>query len=30
MGSQNCGVVGKSQSVPLMINPTIFTRTRAR
>jgi hypothetical protein len=29
MGSQKCGIVGKSQSVPIiMINPIIFTRTR--
>jgi hypothetical protein len=28
MGSQNCGIVGKSQSVLIMINSIIFTRTR--
>eukprot|EP01047_Picozoa_sp_COSAG01_P030998 COSAG01_NODE_2182_length_8212_cov_7.046838_2_plen_172_part_00 len=28
MGSQNCRIVGKSQSVLMMINPIIFTRTR--
>jgi hypothetical protein len=28
MGSQQCGIVGKSQSVLVMINPMIFTRTR--
>jgi hypothetical protein len=28
MGSQKCGVVGKSQSVLIMTNPIIFTRTR--
>ena len=29
MGSQKCGIVGKSQSVLIMINPIIiFTRTR--
>jgi hypothetical protein len=28
MGSQKCGIVGKSQSVLVMINPMIFTRTR--
>jgi hypothetical protein len=28
MGSQKCGIVGKSRSVPFMINPIIFTRTR--
>jgi hypothetical protein len=28
MGSQKSGIVGKSQSVLLMINPIIFTRTR--
>jgi hypothetical protein len=28
MGSQKCGLVGKSQSVLIMINPIIFTRTR--
>jgi hypothetical protein len=27
MGSQNCGIVGKSQSVLIMTNPIIFTRT---
>jgi hypothetical protein len=27
MGSQKCGIVGKSQSVLTMINPIIFTRT---
>eukprot|EP01047_Picozoa_sp_COSAG01_P048294 COSAG01_NODE_4692_length_4808_cov_9.520493_7_plen_84_part_00 len=30
MGSQKCRIVGKSQSVLLMINPMIFTRTRGR
>eukprot|EP01047_Picozoa_sp_COSAG01_P033587 COSAG01_NODE_2478_length_7613_cov_477.283737_4_plen_335_part_00 len=28
MGSQNCRIVRKSQSVLMMINPIIFTRTR--
>jgi hypothetical protein len=28
MGSQNCRIVGKSQSVLIMITPIIFTRTR--
>jgi hypothetical protein len=28
MGSQKCGIVGKSQSVLITINPIIFTRTR--
>ena len=28
MGSQKCGIVGKSQSVLLVINPIIFTCTR--
>jgi hypothetical protein len=28
LGSQNCGIVGKYQSVLVMINPNIFTRTR--
>eukprot|EP01047_Picozoa_sp_COSAG01_P126365 COSAG01_NODE_55502_length_324_cov_1.493333_1_plen_30_part_10 len=30
MGSQNCRIVGESQSVlaMIMINPIIFTRTR--
>jgi hypothetical protein len=28
MGSQNCGIVGKSQPVLMMINPIISTRTR--
>jgi hypothetical protein len=28
MGSQKCGIVGKSQPVLSMINPMIFTRTR--
>jgi hypothetical protein len=28
MGSQNRGIVGKSQSVLIMINPIISTRTR--
>jgi hypothetical protein len=28
MGSQNCSIVGKSQSVRLMIDPIIFPRTR--
>jgi hypothetical protein len=27
-GSQKCRIVGKSQSVLIMINPIIFTRTR--
>jgi hypothetical protein len=27
MGSQKCRIVGKSQSVLMMINPMIFTRT---
>jgi hypothetical protein len=30
MGSQKCGIVGKSQAVLMMINPMIFTRTRRR
>jgi hypothetical protein len=30
MGSQKCGIVGKSQPVLIMINPIIFTRTRTR
>jgi hypothetical protein len=30
MGSQKCGIVGKSQSVLMMINPMISTRTRTR
>jgi hypothetical protein len=30
MGSQNCGIVGKSQSVLMMIDPMISTRTRHR
>jgi hypothetical protein len=29
MGSPKCGIVGKSQSVLIMINPIIFTRTRS-
>jgi hypothetical protein len=29
MGSQKCRIVGKSQSVLIMINPIIFTRTRS-
>jgi ABC-type transport system involved in cytochrome bd biosynthesis fused ATPase/permease subunit len=29
MGSKNCGNVGQSQSVLMMINPIIFTRTRS-
>jgi hypothetical protein len=29
MGSPKCGSVGKSQSVLMMINPIIFTRTRS-
>jgi hypothetical protein len=28
MGSQKCRIVGKSQSVLMMINPMISTRTR--
>jgi hypothetical protein len=28
MGSQKCRILGKSQSVLIMINPIIFTRTR--
>jgi hypothetical protein len=28
MGSQKCRIVGKSQSVLIMTNPIIFTRTR--
>jgi hypothetical protein len=28
MGSQKCRIAGKSQSVLMMINPIIFTRTR--
>jgi hypothetical protein len=28
MGSQKCGIVGKSQPVLTVINPIIFTRTR--
>jgi hypothetical protein len=28
MGSQKCRIVGKYQSVLMMINPIIFTRTR--
>jgi hypothetical protein len=28
MGSQKCGIVGKSQPALIMINPMIFTRTR--
>jgi hypothetical protein len=28
MGSQNCGIVGKSQPVLIMANPIIFTHTR--
>jgi hypothetical protein len=28
MGSQNCRIVGKSQSVLILINPIICTRTR--
>jgi hypothetical protein len=28
MGSQKCGIVGKSQSVLIMISPIIFTRAR--
>eukprot|EP01047_Picozoa_sp_COSAG01_P002225 COSAG01_NODE_58_length_30193_cov_12.302020_8_plen_102_part_00 len=30
MGSQKCGIVGKSQPVLMMVNPIIFTRTRNR
>jgi hypothetical protein len=29
MGSQKCRIVGKSQSVLIMIDPIIFTRTRS-
>ena len=29
MGSPECRIVGKSQSVLMMINPIIFTRTRS-
>jgi hypothetical protein len=29
MGSQKCRIVGKSQSVLIVINPIIFTRTRS-
>jgi hypothetical protein len=29
MGSQKCGIVGKSQSILIMIHPIISTRTRA-
>jgi hypothetical protein len=28
MGSQKCGIEGKSQPVFMMIHPIIFTRTR--
>jgi hypothetical protein len=28
MGSQKCGIVGKSQPVLIMSHPIIFTRTR--
>jgi hypothetical protein len=28
MGSQQCGIVGESQSVLSMIDPMSFTRTR--
>jgi hypothetical protein len=28
MGSQTCRIVGKSQSVHIVIDPIIFTRTR--
>jgi hypothetical protein len=30
IGSQKCGIVGKSQSVLIMINPIISTRTRTK
>eukprot|EP01047_Picozoa_sp_COSAG01_P057356 COSAG01_NODE_6620_length_3574_cov_9.974676_4_plen_165_part_00 len=30
LGSQNCGIVGKSQPVLMMIDPMISTRTRNR
>eukprot|EP01047_Picozoa_sp_COSAG01_P048270 COSAG01_NODE_4688_length_4811_cov_3.539588_1_plen_79_part_00 len=30
MGSQKCRIVGKYQSVLIMIDPIIFTRTRTR
>jgi hypothetical protein len=30
MGSHKCRIVGKSQPVPIMIHPIIFTRTRTR
>eukprot|EP01047_Picozoa_sp_COSAG01_P056871 COSAG01_NODE_6503_length_3629_cov_17.985269_7_plen_125_part_00 len=30
MGSQNCRIVEKSQSLHIMINPIIFTRTRTQ
>eukprot|EP01047_Picozoa_sp_COSAG01_P011636 COSAG01_NODE_511_length_16061_cov_15.815875_9_plen_43_part_00 len=30
MGSPKCGIVGKSQSVLVMIDPMIFTRSRRR
>jgi|EP01047_Picozoa_sp_COSAG01_P017724 hypothetical protein len=30
MVSQKCRIVGKSQSVLMMINPIIFTRTRTQ
>jgi hypothetical protein len=30
IGSQKHGIVGKSQSVLIMINPMIFTRTRTK
>jgi hypothetical protein len=29
MGSQKCGIVGKSQPVLVMTNPIIFTRARS-
>jgi hypothetical protein len=29
MGSHNCGIVGKSQLVLMMIDPMISTRTRS-
>jgi hypothetical protein len=28
VGSQKCRIIGKSQSLLIMINPIIFTRTR--
>jgi hypothetical protein len=29
MGSHKCGIVGKSQSILIVLNPIIFTRTRS-